>query len=165
VVAPRDEREIPIESPPAQADKSNLSPAWQGESPVLCLAGRGPLDETASMMLAQLLGKHGFGGRVSAYEAASQHGIAQLDLSGIAMNCIPYLDISGSPSHLRYLIRRLKQKAPSVPILVGLWPAEDSALKDVRLKGQIGANYLTTSLREAVNACVDAAAEKSTAIG
>jgi hypothetical protein len=114
-------------------------------------------------MLAQLLGKHGLGGRVAAYEAASRNGIAQLDLSGVTMICISYLDISGSPSHLRYLIRRLKQKAPGIPILVGLWPAEDSALKDVQLQGQIGANYFTTSLREAVNACVDAAVEKSTA--
>jgi predicted PurR-regulated permease PerM len=163
VVAPRDERQIPVESAPAQADTPSLSLAWQAEQPVLCLAGKGPLDEAASMMLAQLLGKHGLGGRVAAYEAASRNGIAQLDLSGVTMICISYLDISGSPSHLRYLIRRLKQKAPGIPILVGLWPAEDSALKDVQLQGQIGANYFTTSLREAVNACVDAAVEKSTA--
>ena len=99
-------------------------------------------------------------GRVVAYEVASQHGISQVHLNEVAMICISYLDISGSPSHLRYLIRRLKQKALGVPIFVGLWPAEDSALKDVQLQGQIGANYFTTSLREAVNACMETAVEK-----
>ena len=69
-----------------------------------------------------------------AYEVASQHGISQVHLNEVAMICISYLDISGSPSHLRYLIRLLKQKAPGVPIFVGLWPAEDSALKDVQLQ-------------------------------
>ena len=32
-----------------------LAPAWQGETPVLCVAGRGPLDEAVALMLAQLL--------------------------------------------------------------------------------------------------------------
>lgn len=157
VVAPKDERDIPIASPPDQADKPTLSPAWQVDEPVLCLAGKGPLDEAASMMLAQLLGKHGLGGRIATFEAASRNSIAQLDMTGIAMVCISYLDISGSPSHLRYLIRRLRQRAPDVPILVGLWPAEDAALNDKQLQAQIGATYFTTSLREAVNACVAAA--------
>ena len=108
-------------------------------------------------MLAQLLGKHGLGGRVAPHEAASRSGIATLDMTGIAMVCVSYLDISGRPAHLRYLIRRLKQKAPGVPILVGLWPAEDTALSDSQVQSQIGADYFTTSLREAVDACVEAA--------
>jgi hypothetical protein len=108
-------------------------------------------------MLAQLLTKHGLGARVTNYEAASRSGIASLDMTGVRLVCISYLDISGSPAHLRYLIRRLKQKAPSTPILVGLWPAEDTTLKDKQMQNQIGANYFTTSLREAVDVCVDVA--------
>ncbi len=40
------------------------------------------------------------------------------------MACISYLDISGSPAHLRYLMQRLRQRLPTgTPILVGLWPS------------------------------------------
>jgi predicted PurR-regulated permease PerM len=160
-VPPADEREIPVEAPPGDAEESSLRPEWRGEAPVLCLAGKGPLDEATSTMLSQLLGKHGLGGRVVAYDLASRSGISTLDLSGVAMICISYLDISGSPSHLRYLIRRLKMRAPGVPILVGLWPAEDTTLKDVQMQRQIGADFFTTSLREAVNQCVDVAHGRS----
>jgi hypothetical protein len=56
-------------------------------------------------------------------------------------------------------MRRLRRRLPKVPILVGLWPAEDSVLKDERIKAVIGADYYTTSLRDAVNACVEAASK------
>ena len=143
--------------PPATLDRSGLAPEWQGDTPVLCLAGRGPLDEAASGMLAQLLGKHGLGGRVLSYQAASREDIRRLEIEGIAMVCVSYLDISGSPSHLRYLVRRLRQRLPGRPILVGLWPMEDSTVKDPQAQAMIGADYYSTSLKEAVDSCVVAA--------
>ena len=155
--SPADEPKVPPNQPPRSADRAALSDAWQGKAPVLCLAGNGPLDEVASLMLAQLLAKHGLGGRVEPYMAASRSGIATLDLTGVAMICISYLDISGSPAHLRYLISRLTKKGPGIPILVGLWPADDTDLKDKQFQNQVGANYFTTSLREAVNVCVGVA--------
>ena len=41
-----------------------LAPEWQTETPVLCIAGHGALDELAARMLAQLLGKHGLKARI-----------------------------------------------------------------------------------------------------
>lgn len=163
--APRNERKIPIAPPPASVEEDRLAPQWQGENPVLCLAGKGPLDVMTSSMLAQLLGKHGLRGRVVPHTAASRSAIAGLDVSGVAVVCVSYLDIGGTPSHLRYLIRRLKAKLPGVPILVGLWPAEDSVLKDEAIQREIGADFYTTSLREAVNVCTSQAhaEEKPTA--
>jgi len=160
---PRDEREMPKAPPSDSADggRAGLAPAWRTNAPVLCLAGKGPLDEAASSMLAQLLGKHGLAVRVTPYQAASREEIGRLDVTGIAMVCISYLDITGSPSHLRYLIQRLQRKLPGVPILVGLWPSEDDALKSDRVRAVIGADYYSTSLREAVNDCVEAAHKAS----
>jgi len=119
---PRDERELPKRPPPDSPDhgRAGLAPAWQTNAPVLCLAGKGPLDEAASSMLAQLLGKHGLGARVTPYQAASREEVDALDVTRIAMVCISYLDISGSPSHLRYLMKRLRRRLPDVSILVGL---------------------------------------------
>ena len=139
-----------------------LPPAWQREAAILCIAGRGPLDEAASAMLAQLLQKHGIGARVVPYEAVSRDRINSFDTAGAAMVCISYLEISGSPAHLRYLLRRLRQRLPPhAPILVGLWPAEEEVLTDRQTQAFLGADYYTTSLREAVTACLEAAHKAS----
>src|SRR3984893_13315927 len=45
-----------------------LTPPWRGMA-VLCVAGRGLLDEASAAMLAQLLRKHRIGARVVAFEA------------------------------------------------------------------------------------------------
>jgi hypothetical protein len=73
--------------------REEFAPAWRTEAPVLCLAGKGPLDEAASAMLAQLLGKHGLGARIAPYEAASREAVASLNVSGITIVCTSYLDI------------------------------------------------------------------------
>ena len=145
----------PDGSAPARAD---LPPAWRGETPILCLAGRGPLDEAASAMLAQLLEKHGLGARLTPYEAASRERVEMLDVSGVAMVCISYLDIAGTPAHLRYLMQRLRRKLPKgTPILVGLWPSGDAALTSRIVQTEIGADYFTSSLRDTVDACLQVA--------
>jgi hypothetical protein len=73
------------------------------------------------------------------------------------MVCLCYLEITGTPSHLRYLLRRLHQRLPSAKLLVGLWPAEQAILTDERLRTAIGADIYVSSLRETVEACLEAA--------
>ena len=163
VAPPESERQLPAR--PAVADAApaaeELPPEWRTEAPVLCIAGRGPLDEAAATMLAQLLRKHGLGARVVPHEAVSRTNVVRLDVTGVAMVCISYLEISGSPAHLRYLLRRLRRKLPKAPILVGLWPAEDAILTDETLRRSIGADYYVVSLRDAVKACIEAAHKAS----
>ena len=141
---------VPGQAPPVE----QRTPTWQGDTPVLCIAGRGPLDEAASTILAQLLRKHGLGARVASYETVSRGRIRDLDLSGVAMICISYLDISGSPAHLRYLLERLHQRAPGIPILVGLWPVGEKVLTDAALGRELGADIYVSSLRDGVEACL-----------
>jgi hypothetical protein len=152
---PKDQRQMSKAAPPkALRANSALAPHWQVPTPVLCLAGKGPLDEAAAAMLAQLLKKHGLGARMASYRAASRDAIASLDMTGVAMICVSYLDIRGNPSHLRYLLQRLKRRAPSLPILVGLWPAGDEVLSESRSQTVFGVDYYVSSLQEAVEACV-----------
>ena len=66
------------------------------------------------------------------------------------MVCISYLEISGRPAALHYLVRRLRERIPGVPILVGLWPSEDTVLKNDRVRAVMRADYFTTPLREAL---------------
>lgn len=162
-VTSKAEREVPaptaISAAPPEPDR--LAPQWQTGAPVLCLAGRGPLDEAVSAILGQLLDKHGIGNRIGAHDLASRDAIKSLDLDGVAMICISYLDLNSNPAALHYLVRRLKARAPHVPILVGLWPIDDKILKDERMRAVVGADHYTTSLREAVETCVAVAHQEA----
>ena len=108
-------------------------------------------------MLAQLLRKHGLGARVVPHAAVSRTGIASFDVTGVAMVVIAHLEVEGSPSHLRYLVRRLRARCPGSPVVIGLWPVEAEILTDDRLRAAIGADYYTSTLHETVAACLDAA--------
>jgi hypothetical protein len=159
------EQALPKEPAPGSDAPSPdaLPPEWRSERAVLCIAGRGPLDEAASAMLAQVLGKHGLGAAVVPHEAVLRDRVNTLDVSGVVMVCISYLEISGNPAHLRYLLRRLRQRlSPGAPILVGLWPAEEAVLKDRQLQKAVGADHYSSSLREAVRVCLGAAGEGAT---
>lgn len=120
---------------------------------VLCVAGRGSLDTAASEMLAQLLAKHGMNPRLLPYEAVSRAGIGNLDATDVAMVCLSYLEISGNPAHLRYLLERLRARLPGVPTLVGVWPLDDTILSDAAARTQLGADHATSSIAEAVSIC------------
>ena len=89
-----------VKPDPVVSNKHSHDPErWpdHNETPILCLAGRGPLDEAASSMLAQLLEKHGFRAIVAPYAAASRETIARLETKGVRMVCISYLEVSGNP--------------------------------------------------------------------
>lgn len=150
-----DIKEPAITEPMPQEDR--ISEAWRTKGAVMCIAGRGPLDEAASSMLSQLLTKHGLGARIVPHEAVSRSAIYSLDMTGVQMVCISYLEISGTPAHLRYLLRRLKKQAPNAPVLVGLWPAEDAVLKSDSMRATLGADYYVSSLRDAVVQCLKVA--------
>lgn len=151
-------------TPLSVTKEDGIASRWRLPGSILCIAGRGPLDEAAATILVHLLEKHGLNGRVVTYHDVSRHGIEHLDVGQVAMVCVSYLDISGAPAHLRYLMRRLRQRLPeNAPILVGLWPAEDSTLKSQETQTSIGANFFTSSLAAAVDACVKEA-EKPQAV-
>jgi predicted PurR-regulated permease PerM len=149
--------------PPAGEEVGDDRPApeWQTETPVLCIAGRGALDELAARMLAQLLGKHGLKARTVPHEAVSRVHIAELDVDGVAMMCVSYISIGGGTARLRYLLRRLRERQPAARLLLGLWPALDTDLVDGDLRRTLGADFYVTSLRDAVRICLAEAHQAS----
>jgi predicted PurR-regulated permease PerM len=161
--APRDTPQpprplLPTAPPPAERDG-----AWQAEKPILCIAGRGALDEASAAMLAQLLGKHGLGTEIADAHQITRGAGRPPDATSFAMICVAYLEINGSPSHLRYLLRRLRTRFPGLPLLVGIWPSEDPIRADQRLRAVVGADFYASSLREAVSLCLDVATGRSDA--
>lgn len=120
---------------------------------VLCVSGRGPLDDTLAAMFAQLLTRHGIEGRLVPHAAASRANIAALDPSGVRAVCILYLDITGVPAHLRFVVRRLKERLSGAPAVVGLWARQDGFFKDERAQKALGADHYVASLRQALAIC------------
>jgi hypothetical protein len=132
--------------------KTDLPLGWQGEAPVLCLAGRTPLDEAAAALFAQLSNAHGLMARVQPAEALSPANIARLDTAGVAIVCLSYLDAS-SPAHMRYSVRRLRRKLPRAVIMLGCW-AEDIGKEALEaLRETAKADIAAGSLSEAMMIC------------
>ncbi|HEY5206712.1 MAG TPA: AI-2E family transporter [Roseiarcus sp.] len=155
----RPERETSNQpAPEGQVDAdSNLPDIWRTERSVLCIPGRGPLDGVAASMLAQLLRKHGLGAQAAPSDEASRSAISRLDTTGVAMVCVAYAEIIGSPPHMRYLLRRVRKRFPLCPILVGFWEADDALLQDLSAQEMTGATEVMSSLHEAVRKCLEEA--------
>jgi len=127
---------------------------------IACVAGRGPFDDVVSAMLAQLLVQRGVTARRIPYTSVSREMIAQLDLSAVKMVVISCLALEGAPAHLRYVIRRLRHRAPHATIIAGLWPPGEPRLDEEAQKALSGDRYVA-SLREAVDASLTALTDQS----
>ena len=155
VAPPERETKLPNRPPPGP-DLHSEEPAAEraDRAPVLCIAGRGPFDDAAAAMLAQLLAKHGIAARTLPHSAVTRSQVGQLGSGDAAMVCLCYVEVAGDPSRLRYLLRRVHQQLPRTPVLVGLWPGDLSALPDERLRLVIGADHISATLADAVNTCL-----------
>lgn len=136
-------------------NKEALPPDWQGEHPVLCMAGRSLIDEAAAVMLAQLSTAHGLAARVEAAEALSTTNVFRLDTTGVAIACLVYLDASG-PAHMRYAVRRLRRKLPTVTIILCCWFQQTDPAALELLREGAKADLVAASLGEAINLCIEA---------
>jgi len=150
---PRAEAADPSEADADGAPQPDIA-AWQHPAEILSIAGRGPLDEPAASMLVHLLEQSGIGSRMVKYRDVSRYSVETLDVSNVAMVCIAYLNINGSPAHLRYLVQRLrKHLRPGTPVLVGLWSPEDSTIRAEEARIAIGAEFFTSSFQEVLKCC------------
>jgi predicted PurR-regulated permease PerM len=133
-----------------------LPPEWQGEHPILCVAGRSLLDEAAAIMLAQLSTAHGLAARVEGAEALSSTNIFRLEIAGVAVVCLVYLDATG-PAHMRYSVRRLRRRLPKATIILGCFirDVDPAALEQLREGAK--ADLVAASLGDAVKLCIEGA--------
>jgi predicted PurR-regulated permease PerM len=121
---------------------------WEG-SAVLCVAGRGSLDEAVAEMLAQVLTKEGIGIRVVASSAVATANLAQLDIAGVRMICLSYLE-PGDFTNARYLVRRLRRRLPKAEIVAGFWTLSATEASERGAARETTADVVVTSLQQAV---------------
>jgi predicted PurR-regulated permease PerM len=140
--------------------KEDLPHDWQGEHPVLCVAGRSLIDEAAAIMLGQLSTAHGLSARVEGAEALSTTNVFRLETTGVAIICLVYMD-AASPAHMRYSVRRLRRKIPKATIILGCWLKELDPAALEQLREGAKADLAAASLGEAIKLCIDAAGVES----
>ena len=139
----------------AVVQQASLPIQWQGSFPVVCIAGRTPLDEAAGFMFAHLCNAHGLPARVEQAESLSTSNIFRLEATGIALVCLSYLDTQ-KPAHLHYSVKRLRRKLPQAIIMLACWKVEGTAEREA-LRLSAKADLVAGSLRDAVMLCLEAA--------
>jgi len=135
-------------------DRAVTPPAPSSGGTVACVAGRGPLDEAVSAMLAQLLERRGVAVRRVPYAAVGRERIAQFTPGDVAVVAVSSLALDGVPAHLRYLVRRLRSRFPQTPLIAGIWREGDAAASGADLQKTVGADVIVTSLRTALDAAM-----------
>jgi len=126
-----------------------LAPSWLGK-PVLCIAGRGPLDEAAAFLLVDMLGKYGIGASVISSDQASAAQIDSLDVSGVQIVCVSYLE-PGTYKNARYQVRRLRKRAPGTPVMTVFWGLGDDHSRYLDSIEATESDVVTTGLKETIH--------------
>lgn len=142
----------------AVLEPADLAPGWEGEESILCIGGRTPLDEAAAAMLAGVLQRRGLKARAIPSEAISAGQIVSLEASKAKLVCLSYFGTGSSAVQIRYLVRRLRRLLPKGAIvMVGYWADEGDGAAVKALQATAEADIYATSLRGAVELCIDAA--------
>jgi predicted PurR-regulated permease PerM len=141
-----------------ESEESNQpQSAWLG-APVLCVAGRGELDNAAAAILAHGLESRGIGSRRVSPSAVTHESIGDLDLAGVEVVCLMYLNPMPQ-AYARFVCRRLKRRMPRLKIVLGAWNLAPEAGTAEQLARGAGADAAPATLDEAVRCVVDMAGQ------
>ncbi|HJR57293.1 MAG TPA: AI-2E family transporter [Rhizomicrobium sp.] len=132
-----DDEEPPMPPPPE---------GWRA-SPVLLVAGRGPLDEAAGVLVVDMLDKYGIGARLVSAEDTSAANIGDLDATGVRLVCVSYLE-PGTFKNARYQVRRLRKFIPGVPVIALFWGLSDDNSRYLDSIEATECDIVTTGLKE-----------------
>ena len=135
---------------------------WQHQGTIICIPGRGQLDDLASAMAVHALDEAGFGAIAEPNLVLGGHGPAPPSSKIARLCCLSILEEGSTSSAIRYFIRRVQKQMPGTTIVVGLWHADrnSSLLSDLRDGG--GDEHLVLSIGELLAFCRAFAARKRT---
>ena len=131
---------LPEEVDPAE-EREGIGPEG---GPVVCIAGRNELDETAALLLAHLLHLRGCSAKVFSADALTD-GSALFVLKDATVVCLSLLSTS-APARARHLVRRVRRRAPRARLILGFWALQPEQLSIA----DAAADAVATSLSNAV---------------
>ncbi|MEO5322459.1 AI-2E family transporter [Mesorhizobium sp. CC13] len=123
-------------------------PDGTGKS-VLCIGGRGELDDAAAAMLAQVLTVQGAEARTASHAEAEPANMRNLSLEDVDSAVVGFLN-ADSLNHGRFLVRRLKRFKPTIRVGIVLWSESSPDLDAERLAGELNADFVAFDITGAV---------------
>lgn len=152
-----DHEDAPAEGTTAEPELSGKRhSASEADSPegderaILCVGARGSLDEVAAAILAQLLRRRGIRARSLSSSEMIPEQLSRLDMSGVRIAFLSYMN-ENSVTHAKYLIRRLRRRAPSIKVVVGFWSMTSDPMARRKMMDETQADLVTVSLRDALD--------------
>ena len=130
---------------------ADLPESWRDapQEPVMCVAGRGPLDEAAALLLVDMLSKYGITARVVSSDETSATNIRELSCEGVQLTCVSYLE-PGTFKNARYQVRRLRKHMPGVPVMALFWGLTGDHTRYLDGIEATECDIVTTGLKETV---------------
>jgi len=130
---------------------ADLPESWRDapQEPVMCVAGRGPLDEAAALLLVDMLSKYGITARVVSSDETSATNIRELPCEGVQLTCVSYLE-PGTFKNARYQVRRLRKHMPGVPVMALFWGLTGDHTRYLDGIEATECDIVTTGLKETV---------------
>ncbi len=126
--------------------------------PVLLIAARSPIDQSACILLADILQKYGLEPTIEPYSTNRLRKNYKPSAGAVKFICVSYFSTSPSPAPVRYLIRKLRSQVPEIQILACFWGLGADAAKLEELQENVGADFAAGSLKEAAAICLEEAA-------
>ncbi|OAP39958.1 ABC transporter permease [Sinorhizobium glycinis] len=121
-------------------------PLGEGKS-VLCIGGRGELDDVTASMLAQVIGVQGADVASASYKDLKPGAIRTLPIAGRNAIVVNFLD-QESLRHAKFIVRRLKRLAPTARIGIALWQEEGAP--NIALVEELQADFVVSVIAGAV---------------
>lgn len=131
----------------AEKDETPDLPDGEGKT-LLCLGGRGEIDDAAAAMLAQVLEVQGAIATSASHAALEPGNVAMLDLKNADTAIVAFLN-SRSAAHARYAVRRLKRAKRGLRVGILLPRLEDDDGKPLTAEA-VNADFVAESIAEAV---------------
>lgn len=115
---------------------------------VLCIGGRGAMDDAAASMIAQVLAIQGATVSQAEHSMVSGTTINLVQLTDVDTVVIAFLN-GGSKAHARQAVRRLKRQKPSLRVGI-VMPSIDGGKESVVTAEDIDADFVATGIVDGV---------------
>ena len=118
---------------------------------VLCVGGRGELDDATAAMLAQVLGVQGAIAVKASFADLAPGRMAHLSTAELHAIVVSFLN-SNSLKHARFLVRRLKRTRPASRVGIVFWSAPGAGKLDAdELARDLNADFVAFGMANAVS--------------
>jgi len=140
---------VDSETDPPAARPGNAAGDVRLSVAMVCIGGRGPVDQSAGSLLVQLFGREGLSAEMS--DEAGLAGLAAIKAAhqDVPLICVSYVGTARS-TQVRFMVRRIRRLFPATQVLVGLWTMPATDPEWALIKDGLGDHPVVTSLKAAL---------------